>query len=560
MVTTSGDWSNPRPNLLDIPAQFSSNLLGHFREHLAKCSEGMAKGKNYSETAGVSGQDERLKWGFGSTSKRNFADSHESELMNIFGQAATRLPFARISVAAPNVRANVDATEVEKQFQASSEDWAGQSGNAENVLGHHLIETADKTRREFRFRGMGDDSVLQTIHLKDTRQPLERAVDSFYSRFFPLGYPNSVSEGYLVYSQYRAVQHFASAVLSVLSTQSLLFAAGLRPTPAQATIVSWVLKDGMQHIGKLICSSMGARMDSEPKRWRIFADVMYDVGAGLEVISPLCPQHFLTVAGLANMAKGMALVSARATRLPVYSSFAREGNLSDLYAKGEAISTLSNVFGLGVGIQLASTVCATIQGKLLIAPVLSAIHLYSVAQEMRAAPINTLNGQRTAMLVADFLKTGEVSKPVDLRYRERLILPVGLQQESGNVRVGASLLKTVSKPSVLSELKKSFGNERFLLNFSDQRTDLVLHQSATGEDAVRGWLLAAYACQLAHKTDQRSDGHGDDSHGFGLKKAAALRDAYEKTEQSLPALLEGLRENGWHTHLFLEGSGYRAVW
>jgi len=30
---------------------------------------------------------------------------------------------------------------------------------------------------------------------------------------------NSVAEGYLVYSQYRAVQHFASAVLHVLSTQ-----------------------------------------------------------------------------------------------------------------------------------------------------------------------------------------------------------------------------------------------------------------------------------------------------------------------------------------------------
>ena len=80
--------------------------------------------------------------------------------------------------------------------------------------------------------------------------------------------------------------------------QSLLFAAGLRPTPAQATAVSWVsctgetidrffvlvallfssslnfvdeqiLKDGMQHAGKLICSNLGARMDSEPKRWRI---------------------------------------------------------------------------------------------------------------------------------------------------------------------------------------------------------------------------------------------------------------------------------------------------
>lgn len=31
-----------------------------------------------------------------------------------------------------------------------------------------------------------------------------------------------------------------------------------------------IIKDGMQHVGKLICSNLGARMDSEPKRWRIF--------------------------------------------------------------------------------------------------------------------------------------------------------------------------------------------------------------------------------------------------------------------------------------------------
>jgi hypothetical protein len=30
---------------------------------------------------------------------------------------------------------------------------------------------------------------------------------------------------------------------------------------------------------------------------------MYDIGGGLEVVSPLCPQHFLPVAGVANLAK-----------------------------------------------------------------------------------------------------------------------------------------------------------------------------------------------------------------------------------------------------------------
>jgi hypothetical protein len=61
--------------------------------------------------------------------------------------------------------------------------------------------------------------------------------------------------------------------------------------------------------------------------------------------------------------QGIAVVAARATRLPIYSSFAKEGNLSDLFAKGEAISTLFNVMGIGAGIGLASTVCSTTQGK-----------------------------------------------------------------------------------------------------------------------------------------------------------------------------------------------------
>jgi hypothetical protein len=160
----------------------------------------------------------------------------------------------------------------------------------------------------------------------------------------------------------------------------------------------------MQHVGKLICSNLGARMDSEPKSWRILADVLYDLGTGLEVLSPVCPHLFLEVAGLGNFAKGMAVVAARATRLPIYSSFAKESNLSDLFAKGEAISTLFNVVGLGAGILLASTICSSMQGKLVVGPVLSILHVYSVAEEMRAAPVNTLNPQRTAMIVADFIK------------------------------------------------------------------------------------------------------------------------------------------------------------
>lgn len=33
------------------------------------------------------------------------------------------------------------------------------------------------------------------------------------------------------------------------------------------------------------------------------ADVLYDIGTGLELVSPLCPHLFLEMAGLGNFAK-----------------------------------------------------------------------------------------------------------------------------------------------------------------------------------------------------------------------------------------------------------------
>ncbi|KAM1044645.1 hypothetical protein ACFX2I_035634 [Malus domestica] len=406
----------------------------------------------------------------------------------------------------------------------------------------YWIETSESVSYRCEFDPTGQLSVKI---LDDSRPVFRKVADSFVNKFFPSGYPYSVNEGYLRYTQFRALQHLTSAALSVLSTQSLLFAAGLRPTPAQATVVSWVLKDGMQHMGKIICSNLGARMDSEPKRWRILADVLYDFGTGMEVLSPLCPQLFLQVAGLGNFAKGMAVVAARATRLPIYSAFAKEGNLSDLFAKGEAISTVFNVIGIGAGIQLASTVCLSMQGKMVVGPLLSMVHVYCVIEEMRATPINTLNPQRTAMIVADFLKTGKVSSPADLRYREDLLFPGRLIKDAGNVRVGRSFHEVI-KPSKLGELKEIFPEEKFLLNRGNKGVDMILEQNATGEDALRGWLVAGYAADIEKS--------------FHVPSSSALEEAYEKMNDVFGPFVSELQAKGWHTDRFLDGTGSRFSW
>ncbi|CAI5515999.1 unnamed protein product [Closterium sp. Naga37s-1] len=359
----------------------------------------------------------------------------------------------------------------------------------------------------------------------------DRLIAAFKDMFFPMGYPDSVAEGYMLFSQYRGIQHIAVAALNVLSTQSLLFAAGLRPTPAQATIVSWVVKDGMQHASKIAASRLGRSMDADPKRWRVAADVVCDVGAFLECLSPLMPHRFLLLAGLANAGKGLSLVIARATRLPLYDAFAREGNISDLYAKGEAISVLSSLAGLALGLKLASSVCQTAQAKLAAVPVLAAVHLWSVTEEMRAVPINTLNAQRTNVLINHFLSSGELLSPVDMRWRENIVKP-----DPPLTLPAAHRLALPPAPH---------GNKT---------------SSADGQDAIKGWLLASCISQAISRKAQVA-GKGSMGGGGWGDWEGSVREAYGEMEQLLPHMLWGLKDKGWHTHSFLQGStARRAVW
>ncbi|CAI5953717.1 unnamed protein product [Closterium sp. NIES-65] len=133
--------------------------------------------------------------------------------------------------------------------------------------------------------GEGRDAALHWEHNQTSLSPLSFLPPTHQSLLFAAGLRPTPAQ------------------TTILSWVSLLFAAGLRPTPAQATIVSWVVKDGMQHASKIAASRLGRSMDADPKRWRVAADVVCDVGAFLECLSPLMPHRFLLLAGLANAGK-----------------------------------------------------------------------------------------------------------------------------------------------------------------------------------------------------------------------------------------------------------------
>lgn len=108
--------------------------------------------------------------------------------------------------------------------------------------------------------------------------------------------------------------------------------------------------------------------------------------------------------------------------------------------------------------------------------------------------------------------------------------------------MGRTLHKII-KPSRLHEIKHLFPEEKFLLNGGGKCIDMVLEHDASGEDALRGWLVAAYASQM-HKPSQELS-------------AGILLEAYDKMNDVFPLFLRTLQNKGWHTDRFLDGGGSR---
>ncbi|CAK9168292.1 unnamed protein product, partial [Ilex paraguariensis] len=123
-----------------------------------------------------------------------------------------------------------------------------------------------------------------------------------------------------------------------------------------------------------------------------------------------------------------------------------------------------------------------------------------------------------------------------------LLFPGRLIEDAGSVKVGRALHNVV-RPSNFHQLKEIFPEEKFLLNCGTRWTDMVLEHNATGEDALRGWLVAAYAADMEKSVHETS--------------ANVLGEAYERMNNVFSPFLSELQAKGWHTDQFLDGTGSR---
>eukprot|EP00741_Cyanophora_paradoxa_P019590 tig00021133_g18911.t1 len=415
-----------------------------------------------------------------------------------------------------------------------------------------IHEVCDSKTREYFVDPSGK---LVSMKDRDSRPPLQKAIGFLQSLFLPEGYPDSVTPDYINFCKWRSVQNVASSFLMTMSSQSLLYAVGLgKGAIPTAQAINWVLKDGVGYFTKVLFGSrFGKRFDDDPKRWRMAADFLEDIGMAFEVMAPIVPNQFLLMASFANAAKSVAGMTQSATRNCFYKSFAKRENLGDITAKGEAQVMSCKLIGMSAGIYATSSVRENTALRLSLFSLVAAVHLFANLQSYRAVVLSQLNRQRTALLVDEYLKEKKVEEPAVINARERVFSPPFLPPpvERIPIHLGARISECVRDAGELEHVRSLYGNENYLLNFRGGKVYVAFREKASSSDLLKGYFQAQVLSNLV-----RGHGHGpkDDA-----EVDALLRESHAYTMQSFGDFARQLEAKGWATTHVLLAAGPNRV-
>jgi len=237
---------------------------------------------------------------------------------------------------------------------------------------------------------------------------------AFSDLFLPLDYPDSVGKEYMSYQLCDSIQGLCSYLRGVVSTSAVLTAAGVGQEDANAmsAAMTWALRDGLGMVGGLLFSYAASSLfDGYIKEWKLFADIINDVGLTLDMLAPYFSSHVLYVTSLATVCKVMCGISAGATKGSITQHFCKKGNMADLNAKESTQETLVSLIGMILGVSLANylqkledkkTICSMSASSIswTIFNILTIFHVCINYIGVRLLHLKTLNTQRTSEAIA----------------------------------------------------------------------------------------------------------------------------------------------------------------
>lgn len=183
----------------------------------------------------------------------------------------------------------------------------------------------------------------------------------------------------------------------------------------------------------LFTATAASRFQADTKRWRLFADIMVDIGITLEVAAVQMPTAlFLPMICLGNMCKAMCGVAAGACGGAIHLHWAGTSQrLADVAAKSGAQHTVTGALGLIFAALFARTASQRPVWQLwCLYAVLTVVHLLANTMCMRLIAFDYLNTARMDHAVYEFFNQYSnstssnncwISSPVSMARKEPLL-------------------------------------------------------------------------------------------------------------------------------------------
>ena len=337
------------------------------------------------------------------------------------------------------------------------------------------------------------------------------------------------------------------------------------------------------------------------QEWRLFADLINDVGLTLDMLAPLAGPAggtgFVVVAALGSACKAICGMTAGATRASITAHFALRDNLADVSAKEGAQETAVTLLGLLAGGALASSLGdapLTCWAAFLL---LTLLHVWANWRGVGSLALDTINRQRAAILTRRWWRlsargvTPECTSDLPSMHSTDLepltprsvataeVLWGPLREWRRGPRLGAGLDDLVQLDAgtaagahgahdggarELRELLRIYGGRGYVLRLRSGRAQIALAPRATGTTALRALLHAAKLGAATQGGGAAGGGGGSDGGdgGGGLSAAevCALEHSLAATDAEWPAFEAALSAAGWPLPAVrLEGEAGRRV-
>ncbi|XP_004552513.3 RUS family member 1 isoform X3 [Maylandia zebra] len=354
------------------------------------------------------------------------------------------------------------------------------------------------------------------------------------------------------------MQAFSSSLSGTLATQASLRGVGVgnqEATVAAAT-VTWLLKDGTGMLGRILFAwQKGSKLDSEAKKWRLFADVLNDIAMFMEILAPYFPACFTFIVCTAGIFKSIVGVAGGATRAALTVHQARRDNMADISAKDGSQETLVNLAGLLVSLILIPLVTDNPVLTLCLFFLFTVLHLFANYKAVRSVVMETFNEARLSIVLQQYLKDKRILSPPEANQREPVFFEFG---QTVPIKLGVRLQEIAQSPEDL-ELALKENSMPYLLGVRNGCVCVCLGPEASVSDEIRAM------CQAVVLGNMLSSSNSREATGAAPKQQKGHWEMVHKSHKLMDAifnpLLKGAEAAGWDMkRTLIDWDEWRVEW